>query len=100
LLITKRDLSNSQNKKLRGQIEDYLDHYNYVIVCACGIDDMSGWRKLKKKYSQGNLGFNPQSVVFIHKKKDNYGKERKGRGQDRSGGLLGPSDEGRDMLGF
>ncbi len=76
----KRNLTNSQNKKLRGQIEDYFDHYNYVIVCACGIDDMSGWRKLKKKYSQPSFGLSRQ-IVFVHKKKENYGKEpQQGRG--------------------
>ncbi|WP_158853828.1 hypothetical protein [Halorhabdus sp. CUG00001] len=33
----KRDLSNSQAKKLRGQIEDNLENYPFGIVCACGI---------------------------------------------------------------
>lgn len=50
----KRDLSNSQTKKLRGQIESYREEYDYVIVCACGIDDMSGWRNLQNKYEKNN----------------------------------------------
>lgn len=71
----KRELSNSQNKKLRGQIEDYLDNYNYVIVLACGIKDKDGWRKLKNKY-QGQKGFDGGQVEFIWKKKENYGKDQ------------------------
>lgn len=86
----KRDLSNSQTKKLRGQIEDYLDNYNYVIVCACGIDDMDGWRELKNKY-EGQVGMgleNGGGVAFVHKQKENYGKDPQeiNRGGD---GLLG-----------
>jgi len=70
----KRELSNSQTKKLRGQIEDYLDNYSYVIVLACGIKDKDGWRKLKNKY-QGQQGFDGGQVEFIWKKKESYGKE-------------------------
>lgn len=84
----KRDLSNSQNKKLRGQIESYLDNYNYVIVCACGIKDKSGWRKLKKKY-EGTQGIEGGEVAFVWKKKENYGQEPAGQGgQDPLGGGL------------
>lgn len=46
----KRNLSNSQTKKLRGQIEEYQKEYTHVIALACGIDDMDGWRKLKNDY--------------------------------------------------
>lgn len=90
----KRDLSNSQTKKLRGQIEDYLDNYPFVIVCACGIDDMDGWRDLKNKYegTQGmGLGLEEGGeVAFVHKKKENYGKDPENlRGGGGFGGLLG-----------
>lgn len=75
----KRDLTNSQTKKLRGQIEDYLDNYPFVIVCACSINDMDGWRELKNKYegAQGmGIGLEEGGeVVFVHKKKENYGKD-------------------------
>lgn len=87
----KRDITNSQTKKLRGQIEDYLDNYPFVIVCACGIEDMDGWRDLKNKYegAQG-LGLGLEGggeITFIHKKKENYGKDpRDLRG---GGGLFG-----------
>jgi len=83
----KRDLTNSQTKKLRGQIEDYLDNYNYVIVCACGIKDTSGWRELKNKY-MGQRGLDGGQVVFIWKKKENYGKEPQKASQDSLGGGL------------
>lgn len=84
----KRNLSNSQTKKLRGQIEDYLEEYPYVIVCACGIQDMDGWRRLKNKYQgmSGGLGLDVSEVEFIAKDPKNYGKDIKG---DEGGGLLG-----------
>lgn len=73
----KRELSNSQTKKLRGQIEEYLDEYPFVIVCACGIQDMDGWRRLKNTYSRGGggLGLNGGTVDFVHKDPDYYGQE-------------------------
>lgn len=95
----KRDLSNSQRKKLMGQIEDYLDHYNYVIVCACGIEDMSGWRKVKKRYSQGGFGIDPQSVVFIHKREENFGKKSRSK-ENQGNGMFGMSKDGNDLLGI
>lgn len=45
----KRDFSNSQEKKLEGQINNQLDKYNFVIVCACGIKDKDGWNRLKNQ---------------------------------------------------
>lgn len=72
----KRDLTNSQRKKLDGQINDYLREYPFIIVCSCGIQDMDGWRRLKNQY-EGSSGFgmNQQEVVFIHKRKENFGKD-------------------------
>lgn len=83
----KRDLTNSQRKKLDGQIKDYLREYPYVIVCACGIQDTDGWRRLKNEY-EGTAGFgmDQQEVVFIHKRKENYGND--------------PSELGRNYDGF
>lgn len=73
----KRDLSNSQTKKLRGQIEALLDEYPFVIVCACGIQDMDGWRKLKNTYQgrRGDIGMDISTVEFIEKDPANYGKD-------------------------
>ncbi|WP_138007856.1 hypothetical protein [Halalkalirubrum salinum] len=72
----KRDFSNNQAKKLRGQIEEYQREYTHVIALACGIEDMDGWRKLKNDYeNQPGIGMNPDDapVRFIHKAKSNYG---------------------------
>lgn len=71
----KRDLSNSQTKKLRGQIDVYLKNYDYVIVLACGVKGKDGWRELKNEF-QGNRGFDSGQVEFIWKKKENYGRDQ------------------------
>lgn len=78
----KRDLSNSQTKKLRGQIETYRDEYPYVIACACGIKDIGGWRELQERYSGGmgfGLGFGTTGgqVAFVHKEKRFFGETRR-----------------------
>jgi len=71
----KRNLSNSQTNTLRGQIENYQKSYTHVIVVACGIDDMDGWRKLKNDYENQPIGMGSDRspVKFIHKHKSNYG---------------------------
>lgn len=86
----KRDFSNSQEKKLKGQVEDQLGNYNFVIVCACGIEDMDGWNRLRNEYEgQQGMGMEMKQVEFIHKKKKNYGEERKDQSQDPlSGGIF------------
>ncbi|MFD1569404.1 hypothetical protein [Halorubrum laminariae] len=85
----KRNLTNSQTKKLRGQIEEYQKEYTHVIPVACGIDDMDGWRKLKNDYeNQTGIGMDPSSapVRFIHKNKSNYGEGDTAENYDYSGG--------------
>lgn len=72
----KRDLSNSQTKKLDGQIRAYCKEYDFVIACACGIEDMSGWRRLKNDYQSQDIGTIQQDytpVEFVHKKKEKFG---------------------------
>lgn len=85
----KRDFSNDQKRKLEGQINGYLDNYPFVIVCACGIDDMDGWRELKNKYEgmQG-MGMEQQEVVFVHKRKENFGKDPEQLRRNSGGGLF------------
>ncbi|MCJ7479089.1 MAG: hypothetical protein MUP63_02820 [Candidatus Nanohaloarchaeota archaeon QJJ-7] len=73
----KRNLSNSQVDRLSGQIDKYLNEYPFVIICACGIEDKSGWRRLKNKF-QGSQGIEGGQVEFIWKKKENYGKSQQG----------------------
>lgn len=88
----KRDFTNSKKDRLRGQIEKYREHYPYVIVVACGISDMDGWRELKNKYGGQGMGMGmgmeqKGEVHFIHKRKENFGKARdSGQG---GGGLFG-----------
>lgn len=96
----KRDLSNSQTKKLRGQIEEYQKEYTHVIALACGIDDMDGWRKLKNDYeNQMGMGMNPDDapVNFIHKPKANYGTEESAGNYDSSVSS-GQSDAGLEEI--
>lgn len=85
----KRDLSNSQTKKLDGQIRSYRKEYNFVIVCACGIKDMDGWRRLKNEYENDQgIGLEQKPpVTFIHKQKKHFGKDPRDVGG--GGGLFG-----------
>jgi len=70
----KRNLTNGQAKKLRGQIEAYLDNYNFVVIVACGIRDTSSWRELKNRYERQG-GARNGHVKFIWKKRENYGSD-------------------------
>lgn len=90
----KRDFTNSQKKKLRGQLEDYADNYPFVIACACGVKDMDGWRELENKFSQrgGGIGFDQTEFAFVIKRQDNFGTGERGRGGGRSGGEGGLLD--------
>lgn len=82
----KRNFSNDQKKKLRGQIEEYADNYNFVIACACGIDDRDGWRELENRYSGSTgFGFDATQFAFVVKKKEMMGADQR---QDNRGGFL------------
>ena len=83
----KRELSNSQKKKLRGQIEDYLENYQYVVILACGVKDKDGWRELKNKY-QGPRGIEGGHVEFVWKKKENYGQKTQNPQSSSGAGLF------------
>lgn len=88
----KRNFSNDQKKKLRGQIEEYADNYNFVIGCACGIDDRDGWRELENKYAgTTGMGFDATEFAFVIKPRDEMGSDRQ---RDESGGFLD------DVFGF
>lgn len=74
----KRKFSNSQKKKLRGQIEEYLDEFPFVIAVACGISDMDGWRDLQNKYQQQGMGLGmgqSGQVWFVHKREGRFGED-------------------------
>jgi hypothetical protein len=82
----KRNFSNSQKRKLRGQLEDYADNYDFVIACACGVEDIDGWREVEDKFSQQQRGMmDMTNFRFIIKQRENFGESRDGGG----GGLLG-----------
>lgn len=73
----KRHFSNSQKKKLRGQLEEYGDNYPYVIALACGIDDMDGWRELENIFTQRQgpaIGMDQTQFTFIVKRRGNFGE--------------------------
>lgn len=72
----KRDFTNSKKHRLSGQITDYRKEFPCVIVAACGISDMDGWRELENEYGgMGGLGMNQSQVHFIHKRKEYFGKD-------------------------
>jgi hypothetical protein len=82
----KRNFSNSQKKKLRGQLEDYADSYDYVIACACGIEDMDGWRELENKLNNRGM-MDMTEFAFVIKRREEMGSDPD-RGSN-GGGLLG-----------
>lgn len=87
----KYNLTNSQTKKLRGQIESYRDEFPFVIACACGIKDMDGWRELKNAYQGGGgLGMDQGQVAFVLKRKDAAQSRQNSGGREESegGGLF------------
>ncbi|WP_246986541.1 hypothetical protein [Halorientalis marina] len=82
----KKDLKNRDINRLRGQIEKYKKEFPVVIAVACGISDMSGWRELQNDYQgMGAVGMSQSEVHFIHKKKDNFGKDPSEINRDNSG---------------
>ncbi len=83
----KRNFSNSQKRKLRGQLEDYADNYDFVIACTCGIEDPDGWREVQQKFSQRQPGLMDMTEFrFEIKRRENFGTDDSRRD---SGGLLG-----------
>lgn len=82
----KRNFSNSQKRKLRGQLEDYGDSYGFVIACACGIEDTDGWREVKNELSGQRGTMDVTEFRFTTKRRENFGDDG---GGGQSGGLLG-----------
>lgn len=83
----KRNFSNSQKRKLRGQLEDYADNYDFVIACTCGVEDTDGWREVQQKFSAQNRGvMDPTEFRFEIKRRENFGTDNSGRS---GGGILG-----------
>lgn len=99
----KRDLTNSDTKKLRGQIDAYQREYDGVIACACGIDDMSGWRRLQNDFANDpmDMGMDPNTapVRFVHKPTSEMGAQRSegARGNTDISGEIGGELDFEDM---
>ena len=81
----KRDFTNGKKHRLSGQITDYKKEFPCVLVVACGISDIDGWRELQNEYAvaQG-FGVEQTDVRFIHKQRG--GSESRGSG---GGGMFG-----------
>lgn len=85
----KRNFTNSNKHRLSGQITDYRKEFPCVVVVACGISDMDGWRELQNEYvGTGGMGMNQVEVHFVHKRKEHFGEDRSDVGRD-DGGLFG-----------
>lgn len=85
----KRNFTNSQKKKLRGQLDEYADNYDFVIACACGIDDMDGWRELENIFTDRQQGLmNMTHFAFVIKRREDMGG-RGTSGGGRDGGIFG-----------
>lgn len=82
----KRNFDNGKVDRAKGQIEKQREEYEAVIVVACGVDDMDGWRRLQNKLKQGGAVGLQSPVEFIHKPRDEYGSSPSG--QQGSGGLF------------
>jgi len=72
----KRNFSNSQKRKLRGQLEDYGDNYDFVIACACGVEDRDGWYEVKNKIENSREVGDMTGYEFIIKERDSFGEEQ------------------------
>lgn len=79
----KRDFTNSQKRKLRGQLEDYADNYDFVIACACGIQDTDGWYEVKEKILDSRQIGDQTNFRFEIKKSSGFGGEQSNSGSLR-----------------
>lgn len=85
----KRNFSNSQKKKLRGQLDDYADNYDLVIACACGIEDMDGWRELENIFTNRQQGMMDMTqFAFVIKRREDMGNRGESGGSG-DGGIFG-----------
>lgn len=63
----KRNLNNSNQKTLRGQIDDFAgSKIPTFIALICGVEDESAWRDLKKRYHRGETS-NGKKLQLIRK---------------------------------
>lgn len=89
----KRNFTNSQKRKLRGQLEDYAENYDWVIACACGVEDTDGWHEVEGKFGPNQRGVMDRTEFrFTIKRREDFGTDSSQRGSDGlfggEGGLL------------
>lgn len=85
----KRNFSNSQKRKLRGQLEDYADNYDLVIACTCGVENTDGWREVENKFTRGRGGgLDMTEFRFTIKQRQNFGSDSGEDGLFGGGGGL------------
>lgn len=99
----KREFSNDQERKLKGQLQDYRKEYDFVIAVACGIEDMDGWTRVKKEFQNTGMGMgdpNAVPVEFVHIPLDRIGTGNQGQ-YSRTAGTSGTSSSasGGDVAG-
>lgn len=75
----KRNFDNGKVDRATSQIEKQREEYEAVIVVACGVDDMDGWRRLQNRIQDAGIGLQAP-VEFIHKPREEYGSSQSGQG--------------------
>lgn len=88
----KHNLTNGRINELSGQIRKYKKEFPCVVVVACGIDHIGGWRELQNEYSGVStvgMQMNEGKVHFIHKKEEHFGKDPSEVREDEGGFLDG-----------
>lgn len=87
----KREIKDSKLRRLRDQINDYQKEYDYVVVCACGVQETGKWNELRQDFDgQGGMGLGMgqmTTIQFVEKRKD--GRTFRDSSGGAGGGLLG-----------
>ncbi len=87
----KNRFSNNQERRLRDQLYDYQDEYEFVISVACGIEDHDGWNRVKQEFSGQHDPMAPP-VYFVHKQLSEMGGRPRNRGNSGSKSRSGSPD--------
>lgn len=85
------DFSKQDRETYAGRVQDYSGALDYLVLCACGVDDLSEWQKLKQQY-EGRGGVHiglgdDREIAFVHKEKEDFGENPDD--VHGSGGLFG-----------
>lgn len=77
------ELVHNFSKQDRADYADRIENYSgglpYLIICACGVDDRSGWDRLSSEYggrSGVHIGLgDDREIAFVDKRRENYGRD-------------------------